>query len=720
MDIPFYEEEFGFEEPFTLEEKPTPPKPLNIVLTPYNQKSQVDIYDTTMYATAIALRSQVAPIITRKCIINKILKHIDDYNQKGYFEIGKKFLSSLNNLNLEFATQCMILRLCSDLLKPNKWLIYDHDDSDSYLLIPQHLFDEYENFFDFTNLKSTNIETIKKSTSFSDPAGLDCYQRAYHDFLGEYVKDIKFAQDKVFMAKLIKKMEKQLAPFKNSIPFKNYVLSRLKNEDFALWSPLKMNAIFSTNKSRPWNILLIAHGYLQSVAEYKMDDFRTFLKFLDTEITTNYFVYKSCYAGGIHALEVFGDNKFNFTTICGSLGNWPVIATLKEYIPSLLSTLKGSIKGVANLFKEGKPQPLLGVIDEATNKIMNIKLFFEHLNNDKIEDAMHSISPTKLANPLYKKITHIPRIRKAHETSFNILNIYPENIYITSDAPSQKVHNKSILILTNPNINYLEFAEKLPLIVSNSPHTSSNQISKILIKEGLIFKNKSWLNDFFLQCFFFHPLTHSDYKEWAFIQSFFIKNIIFSSSKNVTNPLIQCTDGQKVYLNKKSLLNIFIKLSSEKYMVFFSAFFQPPSTSDNPKPKETLLHFYGEMKKGNATNWEKGIQWHQVENYNDYKNKLSDEIKTTTEDLNNFKDLTQESTLPNSFLPSVKKYFRNIELSGEKQLKQPAKKHLKRRRQEEEEPRKRRRISHEEEENPRINRETSQEEDKPRYRRSYR
>jgi len=87
--------------------------------------------------------------------------------------------------------------------------------------------------------------------------------------------------------------------------------------------------LYSNNKDK-WVIYLSGHGHPKSskqganIAGIKADEFSELLLLFHTRMNVQLLVYSSCYGGGVHSVEPFMDNVFNYPIISAALTDAPI------------------------------------------------------------------------------------------------------------------------------------------------------------------------------------------------------------------------------------------------------------------------------------------------------------------------------------------------------------------------------------------------------------
>jgi hypothetical protein len=102
----------------------------------------------------------------------------------------------------------------------------------------------------------------------------------------------------------------------------NSVKKHETSPEFADYFIHKLNAIFLINREYTaqnnkkmiptWAIYINGHGLIRhSLAQLSIEQFKDFLTFLATKITTRLLVYSSCYAAGVNAQLIYKENQRN-------------------------------------------------------------------------------------------------------------------------------------------------------------------------------------------------------------------------------------------------------------------------------------------------------------------------------------------------------------------------------------------------------------------------
>lgn len=301
-------------------------------------------------------------------------------------------------------------------------------------------------------------------------------------------------------------------------------------------------ASFFIPDSGPWNIFLIGHGWLEGqdggeglIAQLSHKDFQGLLNFFDTQIITNAFFYKTCHSGGSNGVTFFVDHKNNtpcelsFPVVCLCSNNMPSLFNFKEFDPCLGDVSSDDI--------EERLYFVFETFKERTKMLFNLRPFYDALqvyqeSHDQRDLALAAgaFVPPQDGDAVYKKVTHLPRLRPAGATAFEPFSVPIDSevvVYVTpsTEDESLDVTDKNALLLSKHHVTTKLVVtssaddKPLPLIASVMPWEAFHVLDSIETNRGL---------EVFLQeAFCSHPIrsTH-DYSEIPYSQVFLIKELV--------------------------------------------------------------------------------------------------------------------------------------------------------------------------------------------------
>jgi hypothetical protein len=103
----------------------------------------------------------------------------------------------------------------------------------------------------------------------------------------------------------------------------------LKHVDKKSYIVQSLEKLLKNDKNR-WVIYLTGHGHpksskqLANIAGLKIEEFRTFLEYLNNKMTIKIMVYSSCYGGGVHTVEPYTDLKLKYPVIVTAATDAPI------------------------------------------------------------------------------------------------------------------------------------------------------------------------------------------------------------------------------------------------------------------------------------------------------------------------------------------------------------------------------------------------------------
>lgn len=268
-----------------------------------------------------------------------------------------------------------------------------------------------------------------------------------------------------------------------------------------------LNEILITNKDlnlmpegllNQWDIYLEGHGFENKTAGMDIAAFKSFLDFLNRNVTTRSLFYVTCYAGDhlkdAYQIEVDKETKdknFNFTIISGTALQAPMSATLpipekaySSYFQLLGEYFKGGKKSNDKLFKAISTFKFFAgnstIVDSiATVRFPNTQWFKIPgskdafvLNNDLI---MRSINRGKKTISLKQDTVII-------ESQYVPITL---DIYSTNKTKPILVPTKSDCFLQEIHLTHLTFLDFILSLVRTSQVLQSNlYIQKLVIKNN--------------------------------------------------------------------------------------------------------------------------------------------------------------------------------------------------------------------------------------------
>lgn len=294
--------------------------------------------------------------------------------------------------------------------------------------------------------------------------------------------------------------------------------------------------------SGPWNFLLFGHGWMGDngvTAQLPLAEFQGLLNFCDEQINTNAFFYKTCHSGGSNGIKFFVNPNtntplvLNYPVVCLVSNNMPTMFSFAEYNPEI-DQMPRRLNNAQRL------ERVLRFFRQRTQTLLNLPAFYQALHlferSDDVADlalAAQACVPDLTTGAVYKKITHLPRLRAAGSECFTCLHVpgrdadaivYFEPTPKGAATPALDLVNKRALIVSRHEvkniltINTEDAQEPSPAIISIMPREAFHVFDNIRTNRPV----QDFLNDSFCS----HPIrTTHFWREVPFTQITYIKQL---------------------------------------------------------------------------------------------------------------------------------------------------------------------------------------------------
>lgn len=345
-------------------------------------------------------------------------------------------------------------------------------------------------------------------------------------------------------------------------------------------------AIYDATKiSCAWNIFFIGHGgnmpisfssqTWDIIAELSVDEFRTFLLFMNEVIKTSLFVYTTCYGAGKHLQEPYTvDGKpllFQYPIVINNVTDVPSYGRWRFVIPPAVLKKKFLIEGYN--FDETSGQWSLN-LDDPNHNINNWKKIWKAVNTfNKSSDVEALVTDQFLEGLGGLHPENIPNVRFAGSDTFVICSPHV-SIKINATMVSLKKYYKTPIIVDNLYVLLetnvitapllLKSKDPFPHIISVIPGHAMHYIKKVKASEYQPLD--------LLHCFW--PLRAS-----SFNKIFLIKKLICANNPQMTALLGLHENDKEVvlhnvmlYVDQDSLVRIFFQTDAGKSFSSFGRF----------------------------------------------------------------------------------------------------------------------------------------------------
>jgi len=247
-----------------------------------------------------------------------------------------------------------------------------------------------------------------------------------------------------------------------------------KREEGAFVSAL--NSIFVNQVNNAWNIYLVGHGINAAVyqcgktviANLSLDEFKSFLRFLNTNITTNMFTYTSCFAGGEHLKKAYrSDDKADHF-------NYPIVVTCLSDSVSFANMVLVNFLSLGGQLRERDifKNKTTGAWElKLTNELNDWDTFFTGLQKDFRSETKDSSSLfDAIKSIMSSQVSNLPWIRLPQADHFNLLACPHNCTKIDRTLVRSRKASNSVIQFSDPqleNIFLMTSHIAVPIILSD-------------------------------------------------------------------------------------------------------------------------------------------------------------------------------------------------------------------------------------------------------------
>jgi len=236
------------------------------------------------------------------------------------------------------------------------------------------------------------------------------------------------------------------------------------------------NIFVHNNKAVAWNLYLVGHGlnadampYGQScIANLSLNEFRQLLQFLNSSLTTNIFVYTSCFSGGQHLKKVY-ESKGRSDHY-----NYPIVTTCLSDIVSMANLV------YLNLVSLGGEVTEHDIRKNRTTGLWELKLTDEASDWDTFFEGLHKdirgqkCNMQELSNVIQsinaKVVNNTPWIRVPQDNQFRILACPSNCAKISAELVAAQKRIGGFIEFNDSSIHYLFIMTShvsVPLLLSS-------------------------------------------------------------------------------------------------------------------------------------------------------------------------------------------------------------------------------------------------------------
>ena len=328
-----------------------------------------------------------------------------------------------------------------------------------------------------------------------------------------------------------------------------------------------LQSIFLKNEDQ-WIIYLSGHGHMESrvqealVAGFSLFEFQQILQLLNDTIKTKLLVYGSCYAGGVHTVKPYQDQRLKYPVVVLSLTDAPT------YVFGYFANMK--LPPYDNQHKLIEADVKLGK-GLQYSYMQHFYQFFDRAWQGKIDmKLLQLISNFFVCDGVSRchlhKVENIPLVRKAGSNVFNALSDH----HLQDLAKLAKDKSDEVIIQTNPILLYrkkidqiVTNAQDIAPVVSMIPGLQGYEITTVAASDvplsAVLKKMFSSLDDAETDAIFFIKklLCRDDLIHLG--QSSTFKNVIILNSDYFTPR----------FIDKEADLYVYLQSNDKNYLLFW-------------------------------------------------------------------------------------------------------------------------------------------------------
>ena len=321
--------------------------------------------------------------------------------------------------------------------------------------------------------------------------------------------------------------------------------------------------LFTQSKDQ-WVVYISGHGHPESILQrahisgLSIEEFQNVLRFLDESISTKLLVYSSCYGAGVHSIEPYEGEKFNYPIIVIALTDAPTYGFgLFEGVklPPYNNNFQLEAQDVSKIcqLKPHLAQDYQSFFNRAYQGLFDMTL---------IQYISKFFMCDQLLCDLYK-IENFPLIRKSQSSIFIPIEDALIHKFVKKTTSNEPVMTDKPLLLYNKKIKSIQLHSATP-IISMLPGMQSHEIGAVIAKKVL-------LSDLIKKSF----LSLSDaqlYKNFMIQKISCINDVIKNKDESIIHNcmILNQQNFMPSFLTDPVQTLVYFELENESYLVFLN------------------------------------------------------------------------------------------------------------------------------------------------------